>query len=397
MSPIVGLTRTDDPTKLAPAEGLPYLGAIHLGAKRTPEMIEKNQAGPDLEYFRVEFAERYESLRGAFERIYGSKPLEFDPVLLFGNTPDEAFPTWMIEKGMKGQRITGVCNGQQRVMWIDERYNVHDTRRSNSIDEPLACRADKSGACKFCKPNGTMKVLLLELYRQTGQYGYFQLSTGSKNNIARISAALVTLAPLASLEGFAFRLGRTPGQHSGWRSYEKGGEAKLTETKHALLYLEPTAQSATKITAMLAERTGISMPALPPPQSAEFALSEATGNPLLDYGVEPPAAVEDDVQDGEYTEQDGIHAEAAENAVTGLLRCHSVFVGFDKKTQGYYYVLRCNDAQNFTVDYLNLFMKAGVDVTNPMWTTANKVVVFEPPILLEVDEQGVVLALKQEA
>lgn len=376
--PINGLTRIDDPKQLAPAEGLPYLGAIHLGQKRTDEMKANNQAGPDLDYFRIEFHERYEGLRGAFERIYGVKPTEFDPVLIFGHTAESAFPTWMAETGMKGSRTVGLCDGQQRVMWIDDRYNVHDTRRSNNTETPLKCRADGSGKCKFCKPRGDLRVLLLELYRQTGQYGYFFLTTSSKNNIARISAALVALAPLASLEGFAFRLGRTPGAHSGWRTYEKGGEVKLTETKHALLYLEPTAASAQKITAMLVERTGIALPALVgglPELPAQVETSTERR-----YDAPPPA---DDAQDGDFEDVDEDDALYSE-----FYNCHSVYVGFDRESQGYYYVLRCDGAENFTVQALDIFIAAGLETASRQWATKEKVIKFDTPLQLFLGEDG---------
>ena len=106
---------------------------------------------------------------------------------------------------------------------------------------------------------GTLRIIFPTLYARTRNIGYFLLQTGSRHDIANLSAALVNLAGL-SLDILPFRLGRED-KPIGWRTYKdrQSGQEKTARVVKSLLYLHPSDTAAETILRDLAARTGLAL------------------------------------------------------------------------------------------------------------------------------------------
>jgi hypothetical protein len=215
-------------------------------------------------------------------------------------------------------------------------------------------------------------------------YGYFTLRTGSQADIAHISAALQNWHPVAqNLDSFAFSL-RRESKHDGWRPYtNKQGQLATTEVVKNLLVLEPSKYSADKIQRYLAAQTA-TLPALSAGGSAAAALNA---------GAAAPVEVESDsdVPDGE--QEDRNPQEVLDGAFSEQHECHSVFVQFDRDSNQYLYVLRCEGAHNFTLATTEFFERIGYETDK--WQVNAKVIKFSPALTLTIDELDNVVALER--
>ncbi|NJM55089.1 MAG: hypothetical protein HC841_03465, partial [Verrucomicrobiae bacterium] len=162
-------------------QGLPLLGRLYKGGRRSQEDIARNRPGPDLDHFRFEPADRYAALIGdAFEQVYKPRPVEIKEVYAFGDSVEGAFETWMEEWARSG--LLRRCDGETMTNW----YNPANAR---VMSTPKPCEPD---VCK-CKPLGRMRLVLPALMQYTGVFGYVQLTTHSQIEIDRITARLFAL------------------------------------------------------------------------------------------------------------------------------------------------------------------------------------------------------------
>ena len=347
-----------------PTIGMPFFGWINKGAKRTEEMLAKKQPGPDLEYFRVTFSDRYKDLEADFRRIYGDQPSVFDPVLVVGKTPDEVLNYWYERRDLNGKRVSLRCDGEQIQMWYDSDGKKHDTKWG---DDPRPC--EKPGGCDHCKVHGWFHIWFPRLLRETGRFGVFVVQTGSPKDAATILGSLTKHYQAGmNLETFPFRLGRER-ETLGFRSYKKGNDLKWAETVKSMVYLEPSEMAKAQLEGWVDSQMGKALPpggannALPAVNGSNYQQTE-NGAPTPLLGGSPTPTGED-VADGHFSE---------------TLVCRMMQVELDG--MDYFYVAIC-DGQNVPLETPDVF--AGLfDVSK--WRRNGYKLKFNPPILLTIED-----------
>lgn len=386
---IKGLT-SDRVRRRDTTAGLPLLGVIHKGAKRTEEDIARKRPGMDLKYFRIAFTERFARLETDMRRIYKAEPTEFDTVCLFGHTPEEAFPNWRIWRTHNGQRIGRRCDGEQQQFWLDKNLNAHSVENGA---EPLACiGGGDHGGCAECGYSGELKLFFPQLLNETGVMGFFLFQTSSQRDIGNIDGVLHKIGDFGiDLESVTFRFGREE-EHAGWRPYKdkQTGEAKVAELRKSFIYLEPTGAITVRLGALLAARVdALSLPDGTRDSAAGMTQGAALLTESVGSGVSSVQERTADVSEGEWVEPAQNSGDEGDlGATLPYDLCHSVYMQQDKGGAHFSYILRCDDARNFTVYNGNLFRACGYDPEQLGWKVKGKVVKFEPSLRVYLNDKG---------
>lgn len=181
--------------------GFPKIGDFRKGG----EMVEnedpkKNRIGRDLDYFRVTFGKGHEHLKSLFDEMYGDKPVHFPSVFLDGQTVNDVFDYWWMDRTKT--KVLHKCDGFTQVQYWD-------VKAADYGDSPIECVANSTGC--DCKRRGTLKILLPDFVAATGYWGYFAVHTGSFYDIANIAGYLRKMYGLTgNLSGIPFVLSRVP-------------------------------------------------------------------------------------------------------------------------------------------------------------------------------------------
>lgn len=213
--PIIGMTDKNDVELF---EALPRLGKLRKGGKKP---ISGKAPGQDLDYFRVDFEPEYARLTTNFTDLYGDEPTIFEDVFMAGETVADAFPTWM--EDYTATTLLHRCDGQNQVThWQDGAYS-HDT---------IPCVRTLGQTCQ-CKQTGKLRIILRDLFEETGVFGWFEVVTHSKHDIIHLHSMLHWVGRRAgSLALVPFVLGRSPREIT-----RPSGNGKRAKTTKSLLYL----------------------------------------------------------------------------------------------------------------------------------------------------------------
>jgi hypothetical protein len=178
----------------------PKLGDFHKGAimVESKDDPSKTRPGKDLDFFRVKMRKEYESLQKDFDTLYGANPVEFHNVFLDGDSVDDAFDYWMIER--TATKVLHKCDEvTQAQRW--------DAKSTSYVSDGAACVKNTTGC--DCKRKGVLKILLPDFIAITGVWGYFAVHTGSFYDIVNIAGYLNRLYALhGSLSGMPYILSR---------------------------------------------------------------------------------------------------------------------------------------------------------------------------------------------
>lgn len=178
----------------------PKLGDFHKGAimVESKDDPSKTRPGKDLDFFRVKMRKEYESLQKDFDTLYGANPVEFHNVFLDGDSVDDAFDYWMIER--TATKVMHKCDEvTQAQRW--------DAKSASYVSDGAACVKNTAGC--DCKRKGVLKILLPDFIAITGVWGYFAVHTGSFYDIVNIAGYLNRLYALhGSLSGMPYILSR---------------------------------------------------------------------------------------------------------------------------------------------------------------------------------------------
>lgn len=349
--PIHDVTVTPDSKRLDPGAGLPALGVIHKGEKRTDAMKTNKQSGRDLDYFRIEYFENTPmSVKSWMEHEFGKQPKSFDPVMLLGRTPDEVFPTWRIHKTLNWSRLARKCDGVQQVHYLDPKTQA--AKMVERGDPPIPCLGAANpgdhGGCAECKFSGTLRVFFPTILAKSHVRGFFYLHTGSVHDIESISGSLVNLQGL-DLDWLAFVLGRED-KPIGWRQYEdkQTHEKKMARVTKSLLYLHVSDAVSGAVVKMLASKTGLQ------------ALQDGLQAPQIDFAPNAPAlmppspaaprpAAKDDVSEGVFTDVDEDDDDDAPESSENKYHCAQIIVQYAKSSDKHTYVLKTDEGRVFTL------------------------------------------------
>lgn len=168
----------------------PRFGKLRKGAEKT----EKG-AGRDQNHFRLTLETPYEdSIRPAFEQLFGTEPDTFENVLLAADSADQAFQYW--NEQWAHARLLKRCDEETiHVHWND---NVADY----SI-EPLACTCNPLD--RACKPHGRLDIVIPALFELTGEWGKFTVETTSIYDVVALRSYMkMADAFMQKLPGVAF-------------------------------------------------------------------------------------------------------------------------------------------------------------------------------------------------
>lgn len=157
--------------------GYPCIARLYKGDAKT----DPKRPGKDRETFRIEFQKPYDTpeMKAAWSRIYcpeGKDPASLDWVFLFGNTPDEVFPTWW-EEWTKTAMLHR-CDGETQ-----KRRYVKDTGKYSNTPVSCECVGKEKPPCQRV---GRLNLWLPLLMHETGIKGYVALSTHSLNDLVHI-------------------------------------------------------------------------------------------------------------------------------------------------------------------------------------------------------------------
>lgn len=161
---------------------LPRIGFLRKGAERSP-----NEPGKDLDYFRLDCNDS--KVREQFESFYGNFPKAVI-IYLLSDHRQSAFSCWYEE--WSKTKIVRRCDGEVQ----DKKLNQDGTYSTGVPCEKSACKCKATGRLFFI-PHGISRL------------GYFQLSTTSIYDVARLSNELEGIKSLAGcLKGIPLKLYR---------------------------------------------------------------------------------------------------------------------------------------------------------------------------------------------
>lgn len=225
----------------------PRLGKLRKGAPKP-----QGRPGQDLNYFRVEFEPQFAHLEPLFKDLYGEKPKQFDWVLVMGNTPDEAFPTWKKEYQSNGVLLRQ-CDGVSQHLHLESNGQYSDTQ--------IPCLAPN---CKCSKQTGTLNLMLLDFCKDAGVMGTFQLVTNSINDIQRVLGSLQSIYDIrGSVYGVPFVFGREETKISTAEIKDRKPTGNRMMVTKSLLYLHPNPEFfRNKIMPMLMGMVDPSLPVM---------------------------------------------------------------------------------------------------------------------------------------
>jgi hypothetical protein len=182
----------------------PEIGQIRKGAKK-PE----NAPGKDLTYFRVEFDEKEVATIATFTKLYGKEPTDINIVLPFSGI-DQLWDAWL--EAYTAGRLVARADGEKFLYLVD--CKTGNILVINGLDvatgKPRPYTAGQIVGYDYqnkpvkCKETARLKVVIPELQR----LAYLTVLTGSKNDIANISAQLLAIQIFCA--GMGKGLGGTP-------------------------------------------------------------------------------------------------------------------------------------------------------------------------------------------
>lgn len=215
--PIAGKT---DKASTNPQRGLPTIAKVKKGAPKP----ESGKALQDLTYFRLAFKEEFAYLAPVFVQMYGDKPDKLENIFLLGDTPDQAFPTWL-EQWANGTMLHK-CSGEGTQ---ERSFN----RSTGTYETGATCLAP---ACE-CKQTGRLSFWIPEFTAKTNEFGAFFLETHSNKDISKLHnyLALIQSVMRLPLGKIPFILGRATEQVMAPDPKDKSRQIK---TKKSLLYLK---------------------------------------------------------------------------------------------------------------------------------------------------------------
>lgn len=341
---------TDKPTGFG--AGFPRIGKLYKGAEKEP-----NRPGKDLDHFRIEFEPEFESLRPAWEELYGTSPSEFQPVILARDTVDEAFESWLEEWNQAGALLRR-CDGERVVRWYNDQTGVY-------IDDSkgIPCQCDPNN--RACKQVGRLNLYFPEFIEKTGVLGYFAIQTHSFYDIVTIYKALTELERMrGSIAGLPLVFGRSRRTVSVPNPKQTG---KRMRVQKSLVYIRPTAQFTTEIL----------LPEMATPRERQLTLPEPTLNVSTEvmretFGASGPRRVG----------TRPITTTPEQNGFAHIPISH-LTIGYDEQLDEFIYALVKGDGSVVVTRDIEPFEAAGIDGVT-IWNPGN-VIGFEPPIIAVID------------
>jgi hypothetical protein len=249
----------------SPGAGLPLVARLYKGE---PKPADGRRPGRDLDFFRVEFEDRFGELRDTWAALYGDKPTEFAPCFFANPTADEAFSSWY--EAWRASGLMRRCDGDGQVLWFDERTGHFMRARQPCLKPDCDCR-----------PVGRLNVLLPEFVEAAGVLGFVALTTHSVHDILTIWRYLADIERMyGRLTGVPFALGREKKQVSapktGPDGQRTGERIKITRS---MLYIHvlPEFMSSHLIPALSGMQKAAEPPALPMPETQAVRVSLGNG------------------------------------------------------------------------------------------------------------------------
>lgn len=178
--------------------GLPRLGRLFKGAKRSEEDLKRNRSGREQETWRIEFDALYLDLQPIWDEFYGDQQLKTIPgVYLMGNTVDDAFESYMESWG-SNKLLKHKCDTKMQVKWFNPEIGKVD-------NTPKPCEQPNCD----CQLVGRLNILIPDFQRYAGVLGFFCVNTGSFRDVSRIFKYLSDIQSFyGSVGGIPFFLTR---------------------------------------------------------------------------------------------------------------------------------------------------------------------------------------------
>lgn len=364
--PIKNLTDTSNP-----ARGIPKLGNIRPGEKRTSKSGAEYPA--NLDYWRVTFTPGHENLAESFQHMYGKQPREFAPVFVIGATVEQAFPTWMMAYNSSQTQIRK-CDGESIVQMLNEKTGRYQSFEGDNcpacICSALAAEYEQRtvGMSEaqikqvkkplLCARRGWLNVILFDFSRETGMPGYFTVNTGSAANIATIHNTLAYAENmLGTLLKVPFVFGRGEPEE---RNVPFGDSGERRKVKESMFYMH----------ILPAFNQAVVMPML-----GHFDAPQLTGGYTTAYEVAPPTRQLPPV-----------------TAPNGYVSVEQVRVDWNEGDEFYTYTFKFDDDMEaeYTGD-ASAFASAGID--GPERWNPGEVITFEPPLQVKVKQENGLLTI----
>lgn len=187
--PITGLTDQ--------GASFPFLGTIRKGSPKQKNSTGKEIQGKDLDYFRLDVADKNNTvLDQLWVNAFGAEPKTIS-VLLLDDDPDQAFDAWM--KEYQGNHVLKrKCDGQFQRQWLTPQNEYSFT--------PKPCEKAGGGNCN-CVKSAELRVVIPDLKAM----GFFKVLTHSTWDILSLSQQLRMVYQSAGrLRGIPFLLRRSP-------------------------------------------------------------------------------------------------------------------------------------------------------------------------------------------
>lgn len=261
---------------------LRHFGKLNKGAPQIEKARKDGSTykivGPDLTYFRVEFAEEYKDLLPLFKSTYGLKPAHFDRVILTSPDLHTAFDSWAIEWAGKTGIMRYRCDGEAIASW-------YDMEQSKQRSDPRPCMKDDPGNPCKCTRTGRLWVILPEF----NPTGYFTLRTGAWRDIKNIFDALAGVQALGgNIMSCPWILKRVSEEHT--ETIVIDGQNKRKKQTRAIVHL---IAEESYLTNLLMEQFNKDAAITAPPELAQLPertteTDEVTGEIIDDDPPAPP-------------------------------------------------------------------------------------------------------------
>lgn len=179
----------------------PRFGKLRKGAPK-PDDLKKGLK--DLDYFRLTLETPYEeTIRPAFEQLFGQQPREFPNVLLAAESADQAFQYW--KEDWAHARLLKRCDEETIIVHWDDNIPGYST-------EPLKCSCNPLK--RDCRDHGRMDIVIPALFELTGEWGKFTIETTSIYDVIalrsymKMADAFMQKLPNVAFGAIPFTIGR---------------------------------------------------------------------------------------------------------------------------------------------------------------------------------------------
>lgn len=179
----------------------PRFGKLRKGAPK-PDDLKKGLK--DLDYFRLTLETPYEeTIRPAFEQLFGQQPREFRNVLLAAESADQAFQYW--KEDWAHARLLKRCDEETIFVHWDDNIPGYNA-------EPQACSCNPLK--RTCKDHGRMDIVIPALFELTGEWGKFTVETTSIYDVIalrsymKMADAFMQKLPNVAFGAIPFTIGR---------------------------------------------------------------------------------------------------------------------------------------------------------------------------------------------